>query len=204
MSGNQEGKDGSTHRQGPSGTKKDKTHRTLAAISPQQNDSVNKDFTPRGSTSTEKYSTVKACSRLSENSTKAPPPIQVIKAIPMSGSMEYPPFYLAVGSLWNILFINLTIWLPELSQMNLAHQNSVVIQYKTDSGWTPLAGDQQLNAVLSEFLLSNSDLRLRCTPESEFRSGPDSEPDDHESRNQNHSNDNAVEIAVRDDRKIVG
>lgn len=89
--------------------------------------------------------------------------------------------------------------------MNIAHQDTVMIQYKTDNGWKPLAGDQQLNIILLEFFYSKSDLWLRCAPESEFRSGPNSESDDHESGSNIYRRDNGIpEIAVRNDKRIVG
>jgi hypothetical protein len=179
---------------------------TVAANSPQQNDSVTEVFTSPGLTSTKKlHSVAKASPRLPKNFTKAPPPMEVVKVIPVSGPMQYPPFFLPLGSPWNILFINLTIWLPELSQIELAHQDSVMIQYKLDNEWKALAGDKQLNAILLEFFHSKSDLRLRCAPESEFRSGSDSELDDLQNGRKNQGNDNGVpDIVVRDDKKIVG
>ena len=134
-------------------------------------------LTPHHSASSKKHDDFKRRSRPQETLTKVLLPPGVVKVIPMSGILQYPPFYVVLGSPWNILFVNLTMWLPELNQIDLADQDSVMIQYKTDNGWKPLAGDEQLNVLLSEFSLSKSDLHLRCAPESEFRSGPNSELD---------------------------
>jgi hypothetical protein len=97
----------------------------------------------------------------------------------MSGTKQYPAFYLPLGKAWNILFLNLTNWLPQLKDIELADQDSVMIQYKADNAWKPLAGDEQLEGLLEEFNISGRDLHVRCAPESEFRSSSgESEGDD--------------------------
>jgi hypothetical protein len=84
--------------------------------------------------------------------------------------MEYPAFYLPLGTAWNILFLNLTNWLPRLKDIELADQDSVMIQYKAHNAWKPLAGDEQLKALLVDTNISGWDLYVRCAPKSEFRS----------------------------------
>jgi hypothetical protein len=127
-------------------------------------------------TSARKHKDPKPGSRPQQASGKKALPPGVVKVIPVSGTMEYPPFYVVPGSTWNILFVNLSIWLPELKEIELAAQDTVMIQYRTENGWMPLAGDEQLRSILSQFLDTGSILCLRCAPGSEFISG--SEPDE--------------------------
>ena len=99
----------------------------------------------------------------------------VVQIIPVSGSMKSPGFYIPVGTPtgWNILFLNLMTWLPELKGIRLADQDSVVIQYQAENKWKPMAGDEQLNSLLERFNIEGWDLYVRCAPESEFQSGSD-------------------------------
>ena len=96
----------------------------------------------------------------------------------MNGSTECPSIYIPLGTPWNVLFLNLMNWLPELKGMEITDQDSVVIQYRKVNGWAPLAGDEQLSEVLNEFNSSGSDLYIRCAPDSEFMSGSDEGEDD--------------------------
>lgn len=107
------------------------------------------------------------------------PPVranQIIKITPVSGSLTFPAFPVKVGTPWDLVFLNLSCWLPELAGIN--DQNSVMLQYKTDNGWRPLAGDEQLKAILEEFSSSGWDLLIRCAPEDEFESSPETEVGD--------------------------
>ena len=101
----------------------------------------------------------------------------VVKVIPVSGSMKFPEIPLKVGSAtWQLLFSNLTVWLPELA--GIEDENSVMLQYQTDNGWRPLAGDEQLKRLLDEFDRSGWQLHVRCAPQDEFESS--SEKGEHE------------------------
>lgn len=173
-----------------------------APSSQKQKDFITAAVTPHRSGSARKQSDHKPRSKLQASSKEPILPPGIVKVIPMSGSRHYPAFYIVPGSPWNVLFVNLAIWLPELKQVELAAQDSVMIQYKTDFGWVPLAGDEQLNYLLSEFLLSKSDLFLRCAPESEFRSGPDSELDENGNKNGDNGDGSPIS-AIREDKKIV-
>lgn len=108
---------------------------------------------------------------------KTTKPTGIITAIPVSNGMEYPPFFLAVGMPWTMLFLNLKNWLPELKDIPLEAQDSVMIQYRTGTKWKPLAGDEQLTALLKKISPSDTGLHLRCAPESEFRSSAESGSD---------------------------
>jgi len=87
--------------------------------------------------------------------------------------MQCPGFFVDVGTVWNLFFLNLRNWLEELHNLDLADQDSVMIQYKADDAWKPLAGDEQLKGLLNEYNNSGYDLYVRCAPESEFKSGSD-------------------------------
>jgi len=96
----------------------------------------------------------------------------------MNGLAECPPIYIPLGTSWNVLFLNLMNWLLELKGMQITDQDSVMMQYRTDNGWRPLAGDVQLFEVLDQFNNSGWDLYIRCAPESEFKSGSDESEDE--------------------------
>ena len=96
-------------------------------------------------------------------------PSGIVKAIPVSGSMQLPEIPLKVGTAtWELLFSNLMNWLPELE--GISDENSVMLQYKADKGWRPLAGNDQLKIVLNEFGRLGWPLYVRCAPEEEFQS----------------------------------
>src|ERR1700710_1449893 len=84
--------------------------------------------------------------------------------------MEYRAFYLPLGTAWNILFLNLTNWLPRLMDIELADHDSVMIQYKAHNAWKLLAGDEQLKALLVDMNMGGGDLYEHSAPKSEFRS----------------------------------
>ena len=109
--------------------------------------------------------------------TKTTNPTGIITVVPVSNQMKYPPFYVAVGTPWTMLFLNLKNWLPELKEIALDAQDSIMIQYRTETEWKPLAGDEQLTELLTELSTSGISLHLRCAPESEFRSSAESESD---------------------------
>ena len=115
-------------------------------------------------------------SRLPETSKKAAQPGGVVKVIPVSGSMKLPEIPFKVGTAtWELLFSNLMNWLPELEDVR--DENSVMLQYKADTGWKPLAGNDQLKSLLDEFGRSGWCLYVRCAPKDEFESS--SEKDDY-------------------------
>ena len=66
-------------------------------------------LTPHHSASSKKHDDFKRRSRPQETLTKVLLPPGVVKVIPMSGILQYPPFYVVLGSPWNILFVNLTM-----------------------------------------------------------------------------------------------
>jgi hypothetical protein len=123
---------------------------------------------PRRPASTAKQGDLNTVPRTQQTRARPAQPLGVVKVIPMSGLMEFPGFYVSLGTQWDMLFLNLMNWLPELKHIELAAQNSVMLQYRTDSAWMPLAGDWQLNDLISEFNTSGEDLRIRCAPECEF------------------------------------
>lgn len=92
--------------------------------------------------------------------------------------MLYPGFVVSLETSWDLFFLTLGSWLPELKGVKLADQNSILIQYMTKKGWRPLAGDKQLRMILHEFNILGTELYVRCAPEDEFRSSVDSSTDD--------------------------
>ena len=109
--------------------------------------------------------------------------------------------------MWNLFFLNLRNWLPQLKDIQLTDQDSVMIQYKAENSWKPLAGDEQLNDLLNEFNNSGCELRVRCAPESEFESGSDEsgcEDDTVAIRNNYGQGRGGSSGAYKEDNKIVG
>lgn len=101
----------------------------------------------------------------------------VVRVIPVSGGMQLPEIPLKVGTAtWDLLFSNLMNWLPELE--GIEDENSVMLQYKENHKWKPLAGNDQLRTLLYEFSSRGWSLYVRCAPMDEFESGSDQDPDD--------------------------
>lgn len=103
--------------------------------------------------------------------------VRFVKVIPMAGLMQYPGFVVSLETTWDLFFLLLGSWLPEMKGIMLIYQNSVVIHYLMEGGWKPLAGDAQLRTILHEYSLAGTDLHVRCAPE-EFRSSVDRSGDE--------------------------
>jgi hypothetical protein len=104
-----------------------------------------------------------------------------VRVIPVSGDLEFPAIQLRRGKLeWDFLFLSLMNWLPELDGLEIEAQDKVLIQYKANSGWRPLAGDEQLKNVLEEFGNSEWNIYVRCAPPSEFESGSEASDMEHD------------------------
>lgn len=115
-------------------------------------------------------------STLQESSKKSIQTCEVVKVIPVSGEMNFPEIPLKVGTAtWKLLYLNLANWLPELA--DIEDENSIMLQYKADNGWKPLAGDDQLKNILEGFSKLGWCLHIRCAPQDEFESGSEKAED---------------------------